>query len=218
MKDDLSTSLHATFQRAVDAVIDEIAKDGVRILKGVVDSAGFGESEYLKNYDVFAHVDGGEILFEIVIDASALELKDKHAQEIVEGARPAAVSAAARTYGMGAGGVQRQIGRRDARKGSEQRTGRVRDARTPARDARKTSGLRLLGHEMSAHMPRSANVTRSGKLSVFFRRSLREGTSEIKYPRGKLQGLIQEFVDKLADAVADKFAPELEKMLKRRLS
>jgi len=213
--DDFTTQFHVALQRATDGLSDEIAKDGLHVFKGIIDAAGFGRSEYLKDYDLLAHVDGNEITFELLINFSALEMRDKQVQEMVESAKPGAVSEAARTYGIGINGVQRLIGPRDARKEAFDRRTPTRDARRPTRDARRMAGQRIIGHEMAQHMPRSMNVNREGKLSVMFRKSLREGTSEIHYPKGKLQGLIAQFMDKLTYTIQEKFSPELEKVMAR---
>jgi hypothetical protein len=209
---DISTGLELALQRATDGLIDEIAQDGLEVLKNVVDSSGFARSPYLKNYQVLAHVDGGKILFEIIVDISALNQKEQQVREMLESAQPGAVSEAARTYGIGKHGAQRVIGQRDARQPIRDAR---RDARKPSRDARKTSGQRLLGHEMALHAPRSMNVTREGKLSVMFSRSLRETKTEIHYPKGQFQGLLARFINEFTQVVAKKFAPALEEVLKK---
>lgn len=209
MKDAFSTQLRTSLRRTADGLVDEIAKDGLHILKGILDSAGFGSSPYLNDYDLLVHVSGGSITFEVVVDFEALEDRDKLAQEIVESARMETRSPS-KTWRIGDNGVERVTGSRDARSSA-------RDARRPASDARKTSSGRAYDHAVAASTPRSMEMTRTGKLSMTFRKSLKDEGEEIRYPRGKLQGLLSKFMDELSSTIEEKFAPALERVLERHL-
>lgn len=207
---DYATQLGTELQRIADSLVDEIAKDGLEALKRTLDQYGFADSPHLRNYDVLAHVDDGEILFEILVDVEALDVREADVREMLESARPAMVSNAARTYGMGMRGVERVSGNKSATRGSRDARQPPMDARRPTRNARKGSGDRLLEHEMASHAPRSLQVTREGKLSVMLRRSLREMDTGVHYPQGMYEGLLKTFMDKLVKVVQDKFVPALQ--------
>lgn len=210
---DLATQVNTALQRATDSLVDEIAKDGLMVFKKVLDESGFLRSPYLKNYEVLSHVEDSLITFELIIDISALNQKEDQVREMLEAARPGMISEAARTYGIGAKGVQRLIGPRDIRTPSRDARRPARDARTPAKDARRNASQRLIGHEVALHAPRSMNVTREGKISVLFKRSLRETESGIHFPKGKFQGLLAKFIEDLSDVVLEKFTPAFKSVL-----
>jgi hypothetical protein len=213
---DIATTLDAMVRRAVEAVIDDIAKDGLRALRSVLDRAGFSKSEYLRDYEVYAHVSGGEITFEIVLDVEAVVPEDTATQQAMEEQEQKAEEMeqeAEKTFHLSR--KTRRVGRlrglHDARRGAK-------DARSGAKDARKTAGDRLTEHELARLAPRSARITRTGKLSVALKRSIRETEKEVKFPEGKFQGILGDFVDELKDVVFDKFAPELQKIVERYVS
>ncbi len=204
---DIATTLNTALERALDGVTDEIAKEGLKALKRVLDGAGFSQSEYLKNYQVYAHVIGHSIVYEIVLDIEAVVPEDQATQQAlatVDQQSAEAVQEAARTYGLVLNRPQRRTndGRRDARRPA-------RDARRPARDARRTSRDRLVAKEIANFRPRSATVTRSGRLSVALKRSVRATENEVKFPRGQFQGVLGTFMKELKQVVLSKFAPIL---------
>ena len=192
----------------MEAVVDDIARDGLRALRRVLDEAGFSKSEHLRNYEVYAHVTGGEITFEIVLDVEAVVPEDEVTRQAIEEQRRRAEELqerAARTY---------KLSRKTMRVG---RLRGLRDARRPARDARKTAQDRLVEHELARLAPRSARVTRTGKLSVALRRSVRETEREVKFPEDKFQGILGTFMDRLRDVVFERFAPELQEIVERHV-
>lgn len=223
--DDFTTSLAAAMNRAVESILDEIAKDGLVALKDLLTKEGFTKSDFLKDFDVYAHVLDGEITFEIVLSFDSVVPGDDEAKKAMQERAPVALDEMARTYGMSLRSPRRVIGQRDARRPAHDAR---RDARRPARDARKTSRDRLVGHEVSKHAPRgviipkggaprSATVNSEGKLSVVFQRSLRESGSELKLSKRKFDGIIGRFVDRLQDVVVSKFAPALAEMIEDRI-
>lgn len=200
---DIATTLTAAMDRAVDRVIDGIATDGLKALKSVLDSAGFPKSEYLKNYEVFAHVSGTEVTFEILLDVEAVELEDEEDEEAGKAMKKQLEKIqrkASRTYRMTSRGVQR-----------------LEDIRRPVRDARKTAADRLAGHEMALYAPRSARITRTGKLAVALKRSIRtiKEKEEVRFPEGKFQGIIGKFMDEIKFVIAENFLPELSDIIQR---
>lgn len=223
--DDFTTSLTAAMNRAMESVLDEIAKDGLVVLKDLLTREGFTKSEFLRDFDVYAHVLDGEITFEIVLSVDSVVPGDDEAKKAMQQQASAALDDAARTYGLSLRSPRRVIGQRDARRPAAD--GR-RDARRPARDVRKTSKDRLVGHEVSNRAPRnvvipkggaprSATVNSEGKLSVVFQRSLRESGSSLRLSKNKFDGIIGRFVDRLQDVIVEKFAPELAHMIEDRI-
>ena len=196
---DIATTLKAVMDRAVVSIVDGVASDGLVALKSVLDSSGFPKSEYLKNYDVLAHVSGTEIVFEILLDVEAVEPEDEEARKAMEEQAEQVEEKSSRTYRMTSRGVQRV----------------QRDARRPARDARKTAVDRLFEHEVALHAPRSARITRSGKLAVTLKRSIRTVKEETVFPEGKFQGIIGKFMDEIKSVISDRFLPELSDIVRR---
>ena len=225
---DIATTLNASMLRIVDAVIDAIAVDGVTALKRVLDDAGFSKSEALKGYEVYAHVSGREITFEILIPTEAFDTSDSQTREAVEKARQEAEeevhTPGTRTYGFQpTSRPGRLTGRRDARRDARKSVwdGR-RDARRPPKTLNsraKTSQTRHIEHEAALNAPRGMAVDREGMVSLRMTKAV-EDTPDggVRLPKGKFQGVIGKFVDSLKDVIADNFVPELEKLLARRLS
>jgi hypothetical protein len=211
---DIATNMMTAMNRAMVAIMDDIAKEGLEILKSILDSSGFAKSEYLKNYEVYAHATDTEILYEIVLDFEAVEAVDPAAKEALEESSPLEVSESARTYGVSStAGPQRIIGRRDARRDARRP---ARDARRPARDARRTSKGRNILRAAALRAPRSLDVTKKGKLAVTLRKSTtedEEGT--VRFPKGQFQGIVGAFVEQLSSAVAAEFAPQFQAVLSR---
>jgi hypothetical protein len=213
---DIATPLYAALKRVNSTVTDAIAKDGLRALKRTIDAAKFPESEYLKDYEIYAHVIGNEIEFEIVLNIEAVEPADEVTRKAMEEEKTTQEEELrrdlARTYGWHMRGPRRL---RDARKPSRDARIPLRDARTRARDIRKTSNHRLLEHEMALRNPRSAEVTPEGKLSVSLRRTVRETEKEVRLPQGKFQGVIDKFMKNLSKVIAENFAVELQEIIQK---
>jgi hypothetical protein len=210
---DIATTLDAVVMRATAAVLDDVARDGLIALRKILDSAGFSESEYLKDYEVYAHIQGTEISFEIVLNIEAIVSEDEVTQKALEEQQKLAEEAekqSDRSYHLSRN-TQRVRRMRDMRRPA-------RDARKPARDARKTSKDRLTEHELARLAPRSARVTRTGKLSVALKRSIRETEGEVKFPEGQFQGILGSFSKELQKVISDRFTPSLQSIIKSYVS
>lgn len=210
---DISTTVAAAVERALQAVIDEVAKAGLAALRNVVDQAGFRQSEYLKNYEVFAHVSGDVITFEILLDVEAVVPEDQATAQAVR-SEMGTIEEAARTFGMTTDGPQRVLGLNDARRDARKP---ARDARRPARDARTDSRDRLIKKEIANVRPRSVKVDRAGRISVALKRSIREGEDGVTFPQAEFQGILGEFVTRLRKVIAAEFLPEIAKIVRRSL-
>lgn len=208
---DYTTTLSVLARRAMEAVIDSIAKDGLIALKRILDESGFSDSQYLKDYSVYAHVQGDVVEFEILVSAESIE-ESPEVQKEMEQARKEAQEGieeeAVRTYGLDGKSPVRIIGKNDARTPAL-------DARTPARDVRKNAHDRLVEHEVAMRAPRSMSVNRKGKLSLRFNRSIRETSRGFEYPSKKSEGIVSNITTSITDVVTKKFVPELEKIILR---
>jgi len=213
---DIATPLYTALKRITSGVTDAIAKEGLRALKRVIDAAKFPESEYLKDYDIYAHVMGNEIEFEIVLNIEAVEPADEITKKAMEEEKVTKEEELrrdlAKTYGWNIRGPRRL---RSAKKSLRDARTPLRDARTRTKDARKTSYHRLMEHEMALRNPRSAEVTPEGKLSISLRRTVRETEKEVRLPQGKYQGVIDKFMKNLNKVIAENFAVELQKIIQK---
>lgn len=213
---DIATPLYAAIQRAADSITDVIAKEGLSALKRTLDKAKFSKSEYLKDYEVFAHVSGKEIEFEIVLNIEAVEPADEETRRAMEEEKATKEDEMkrdlARTYGWHMRGPRRL---RDKRRPASDARQSLRDARQRVGDIRKTSRHRLLEHEMALKNPRSAEVTPEGKLSVSLRRTMRESEGEVRMPQGQFQGVMNQFMKELYEVVANNFGTELRDIILR---
>lgn len=206
----IATTLHNAMRRAASTVLHDIAKTGVVALKRILDKSGFGRSEYLKNYEVYSHVIGDSVLFEILVDIDAVQAEDELTQKALE-EQAKALENVNTTYGVRSGRAYSRV--RDARKPAQDARKPAKDARKPARDARTTAKDRLLAHEVALHAPRSARITREGKLSVLLKRSMRETESEVRLPQGDFEGIMKNIMDKLSDVLYQHFIPELQGLI-----
>lgn len=221
MADNIATTLWAAMNRAVEDSMDQIAKEGLTALKQVLDDAGLPNSEFLKNYQVFAHVYGDTVEFEIVLDEDAVVPADKVAEKDIEAAKKEAAAEKkaeqklkerARTYGWGGHGPRRLTSKnrpaKDARKPA-------RDARKPIRTGKKTEEIRTIEHEVALRMPRSARVTSEGKLSISTRRTIQKTKTGVQLPQGDYQGIIAGFMDQLVKVLDNVFVPKLGEIMTR---
>lgn len=209
----LATSLSVALDRIVDELVEVIAKEGLVALKRVLDEAGFGDSPHLKDYEVYAHTYGNTIEFEIVLAFEAVVPEDEATRQVLEAAEQAAAEQEEQsdaTFGIGPSGPRRVVSSRNALRDARRP---ARNARRPARDARKGSRDRLIEKEIANITPRSARVTRDGRLSVALRRSARRVGDDLVMPEGEFQGLIGEFMKRLTAVIASAFAPRLEEIV-----
>jgi len=224
---DVTTALMARLQRSLDAVSDGIAKDGLQLLRRVLEDAGFGKSEFLKDYDLYAHKSGsGEIVFEISLTVEALESNDEsdevaaYRKEAMESMENKFEEAAVKSFGLSKDGeVHRVSTLRDKRVQSRDTKRNSHDSRRKSHDTTKGSSAREFEHKAAAASPRalgaprSMQVGRSGKLKLSFTRKLTKVSSGYQYPQGDFEGIMKKFVDGMQDVVARRFVPELEKIL-----
>jgi hypothetical protein len=228
------SAMVAMLEDSISSMIDVVATEGLTALKRVLDESGFAESPNLKDYQLTARVTDDMVEFEISIDMEGLDDASKkkvrkenedvyrnHAKQ-VRGKGEA--KEFVRTYMMSPKGrPQRILGRRDARRPAK-------NARKPALDSRvmpamrahaatpKTSGERDVEHEFAAESPRGLDVDRDGKLRIALQREIRNTKRKVIFPKDAYQGIVKKFVDELKDIVESKFAPELEDILARHFS
>ena len=197
-------------RRAAKAVLHDIAKEGVVALKRTLDIAGFARSEYLKDYEVYSHIRGDSVIFEVLVDFDAIQAEDDFTREALE-KQQEELKAVEKTYGVKSNKAYTRV--RDARTPAKDARKPAKDARQPAKDARVGAKQRLLGHEIAMHMPRSARITRQGKLSVTLRRSMRETEEEVRMPQGHFEGIMKTVMDKLSSILFQNFLPELQEII-----
>jgi len=225
---DFTTSLMTQLQRSADSVRDAIAKEGLQLLQSVLRSSGFEDSEYLKNYELHAHISGEEIIYEISLPIDSIEETDLSNE--VEASRKDAMDALekkyqesiVKSYGLsGDGQVFRIASLRDKRKKSHDTKKMSHDTKKRSHDTTHGSESREFGHKAAAAAPRSLGaprsmeVGRSGKLKISFTRSLRKTGSGVKYPAKDFEGIMKKFIDGMQDIIYKKFVPEIEKILSR---
>lgn len=216
MSDDITTTLNAALTRMVDQTVDVIATDGLRALKGVLDSSGFPQSEHLKDYQIFAHVARKQIEFEIQLDVDSVVPADESTREAMEVEIPEEMEDA-RTYGWGAEGPQRIVGRpaRDVRKPARDARRPLRDAGKQNKDARKDAKVRFIEHEIALVNPRRAELDMTKRLKVAIRRTMRETEDKVEMPKGEFEGIIKKIMDELQKVIIDSFVPKLKEIIER---
>lgn len=216
---DIATSLAAQLQRAVSSVSDSIAKEGLLALKRVLDASGFQKSRYLKNYEVFSHVNGGVVSFEILLDLESTDIDPKKLKQAADQALEAQEDAARRTYVILQRGGNTRVARmrnvlRPARHANVPVKSALRPMKHAAQSTYKDSSQRLMEHKVAASAPRGMNLNREGKLSIQFEKQTRTTSSgDLHYPQGHFQGIVKDFMDALNKIIVDKFTPELEHIL-----
>lgn len=214
---DLATPLYAALDRAVDGLIDTLAKEGLEALKRVIDRAKFSQSEYLKDHEIYAHVLGDSIEFEVVLSLEAIVPEDSETREEIEKQLQEEEDEKlerqmARTYGWSTKGPRRI---RDARKAPRDARTSLRDARSRAPDIRTTARHRKFQRTVALRTPRSAQVTPEGKLSIALKRTVKETETEVRLPQGQFQGVVDQFMKELKSLITDEFAKELTKIVSR---
>lgn len=218
---DYTTVLTTALDRIVGNIIDGIAQDGLRALRSVLDDAGFGQYEGLKNYEVFAHVIGNDqVVFEIQVDFESMD--DTTKKTLASRDQDEYIRKASRMYAFsGVGGMQRRVagGTRDARRPAHDALRPARDARRPmqkgARDVTKGSQERLAEHTFANRAPRGMHINNQGKLSIIFQKMIQNTTHGVQYPTGDFQGIMRKFMDKLNRVIAKQFVPQLNKVISR---
>lgn len=200
---DISTSINTALDRAISGIMPAVAKEGLKELKKILDTSGFSQSIFLKNYSLDSHVLNKGVSFEITIDTEAIissvederEAERKSLRDEVNSIKKALQTFSAK----GSRVVQTSGGL----------SGTV-----------KTSGDRLTAR-LSFTNPRSARVLPDGKLLVNLKRAIDEiedQRGKFKYPKEGYDGVIKEFQEELSKILIEKFVPEFRKIVKRELS
>jgi hypothetical protein len=180
--------------------------------KQTLDDAGV--SERLKGFEVFSHVSGSSVIFELVMDSSKVIAADAKTmaaiREEATNLRKQVMARVTKSFELGPEGPRRVV--RDARRMQSDARSSPRDARRGARDARRGAAMdRILEN------PRGMEMTPEGKLSVTLERSATTGKTGFKIPKGAFQGILGDFMDRLNGVVADNFSGELQNILSRHL-
>ena len=229
---DITTALVAVLQRSVISISDDIAKDGLKLLKTVLEDAGFGKSEYLKDYELFAHSSGQEITFEISLSIDAVEDEesdssdelelDQYKQQVIDALDKQLERSAINSFGISIDGQTHKISRmRNIRSSSHDARKSSHDARKSSHGAARGADSREYEHEAAAaaprslFAPRSMEIDRSGKLKLSFTRKIRKTMSGHIHPKGNYDGLMNKFIDGMKSVIAKRFIPELSKILSR---
>jgi len=218
-----TTSLVSLLNRAVAAVSESIAKDGLKALKQTVDDAGFGDSPYLKNYEVFSYVEKDLITFEIVLNLEAVETSPESLKDDISEAQEAIGDSLTKVFRLTNRGVEKVNRMKDIRFDKHDARRPARDARTPPKrvaggkdETRTKSSDRSIGHALARSAPRKMQMTRGGKVSLSFGLQTEPtGGGGVKFPKGDFQGIIGQFMDKLKQVVSSNFVPELEQIIAR---
>lgn len=204
-------------------ILDDIAVEGLEILRSILAEAGFLHSEYLKNYELSSRIDNDAVVYVISVDFESLDDESQVAVQEVETpiedpddpntysipTLPSRVFARARRI-LGQSG-----GKRDARHPSRQNNDARHPIRDARRDARRTSFDRQVARDVAAPAPRKMRVDRQGKLMVAFRKEMKEENGQYQYPQGDFDGIIKQFISELESLLLEKFAPKLEEIIKR---
>lgn len=219
MPDDISTSLHAALQRYMSDLMDTIASDGLTALKQTLDDAG--ASERLKQYEVFSHVAGNTVVFEIVVDSSvvvATDVKTAAAiQKEMSKARQMVMKKVTKTFELGLEGPRRVV--RDARMFQFDMRTSARDARTSARDARQSArDARSSIADATIEDPHGIDMTPDGKMSITLERSVNVKNSIMHLPKGAYQGIMGDFMDRLNQAISTNFSDKLNEIMSRHVT
>lgn len=226
---DLAT-IQKLFDDKIDGILDEVAVEGLTLLKKILDDSGFADSPGLKDYEVNCHVGGGTVEFEILVDAEGVdeESKRKMRKENEETYRRHAKEVTSKdeardfvkTYTLTPRGKpQRIVGQRDARLPIKEIRKFKHDARKIEMDRHragklKTSSERYIEHELSAIAPRRLEVDpKTQKLKISLHREIRNTSRKVIFPKHSYQGIAQKFIDQIKDIIAEKFSPELEKIM-----
>jgi hypothetical protein len=210
MNNNIATTIDAAMKRAAREVSRSIAKEGVVALKNILDDSGFAQSEYLNDYDVYAHIRGNQVTFEIIVAFDSVQAQDDATQKAMEQSTEK-LQEVEQTYGVRSNRAYSYV--RDHRKPAKDARQPAKDARQPAKDARKTSTERLIGHEIALHAPRSARITQQGKLSVTLKRSIRQSATEVHLPQGDFEGLMKKIMDKLETIIVENFIPKIQDII-----
>lgn len=225
MASNITTSINAMIDRAIESVIDSIAIEGLELLRGILETSGFQKSEYLKNYELYSHVKNGEIEYEILLDLESVDVKDEENLEEVE---PEEEEEDSRTYTIPThakrafSNARRVLGIGPRMADARKSLNKDYDARISAHDARVDVRKNALGRsterKVAAPSPRNMRIDRYGKLAISVQKKAETGTDgKFNLPKKNREGIVGEFIEKLQKLVSEKFLPEFEKILEKKL-
>jgi hypothetical protein len=209
---DITSSLQKLLDKALASCVDDIARDGVEALKKILDDYGFSKFEYLKNYEVLAHVSSDSITFEIVVDLEAVEEVPEESEEVPEDEIPENTKSTFQVSGFSVQRIRRNpvirktgLGAFDARRGPRK-----------TRDARKTSTDRAIEHKIMAHAPRGLSLSPSGKISVTIKKTAKVDGDGIKIPTDSFQGIMKKIMEAVQSVILERFSLELQRIMAER--
>jgi hypothetical protein len=225
-----NSSIYALMQRSVDRITESIAKEGVDVLVQVLEREGFTKSPYLKDFQVFAHVTGGEICFDLELNIDAFD-DDTVTQlrESNEDSEPEEdATKESKTFGRNKfNNVGRLLSYRDSRVDARKRssnslTPKALPAKTIRTPVVETSENRKLKHSLAAHAPRSALISsQTQKVSLRLKTMVNnredDTKSEFVYRNKQFEGVIGRFVDELSVKVSEVFSEELSELMGKYL-
>ena len=219
MPDDISTTLHAALQQAMGGLMDKIATDGLSALKQTLDDAGV--SEKLRQCEVFSHVAGDTVIFEIVVDSDKVVATDPKTmaaiREEASKLRQDMMKRVTKSFEMSQEGPRRVV--RDARKSAIDARNSTRDARNSTRDARHPAlSASKPATSKTIENPHGMDLTSDGKLSLTLERSTVTNKSGTKFPKKAFQGIMGDFMDRLNGAIGNNFSDALETILARHIT
>lgn len=227
---DITTPLSLLIDRAVEDSIESIAKEGLVILRRVLDESGFMEDPILKDYIVTVDIFKDSFEYNIELDSKSVQELSKKKIDEQKAMRDEAgkvknkdqAKKYVKTYGLDRFGGPSRIGGMSSAK-SPARDARTHstDARKPTKsmkDKRKNSGHRLVEHTINAVAPRSMRIT-DGKVSVKFRKETKKTVAKpFIMPSSEYDGIMAKFMDKINDLIERKFKPIITTLIENELS
>jgi hypothetical protein len=197
-------------------MVENLAVQGLRVLKKTLDEAGVPES--LKQYEVYSHVSGNSVIFEIIVDADKVMATDPRTMAAISTEssklRKQMMAKVSKSFEMGSEGPRRVV--RDARTGTADARSRASDSRKPALDARRRMGTGGSAAMDQIENPRGMELTPSGKLSVTLERSTVSGKFGLKLPKDSFQGIMGEFMTRIEKVLSNRFVEEMSSILASR--
>jgi hypothetical protein len=167
---------------------EKLAKDGLVVLQRVLDVSGASRS--LGQYDLYSHISGDSVIFEIIVNSDVViatdEMTQKAISEEMSKWRKNTIANITKSFIMSERGPQ--VFMHDARN--------------------EVAGDTYIDN------PSGMDMGDDGKLSLTLERSTRKTKSgEFMMPKGELQGLLGKYMEKLNKVIAKNFADELTKVI-----
>jgi hypothetical protein len=192
---DISTTLDSYVDRALDDMMDEIAKNGLIYLKQTIDGAEFSKSPYLKDYKVEAHVANREVTFQIILEEDAVSIDEDTEAAIKKQLAKQKKSAfrKPRIFALKEGRIQRIM--RDVRKTA---------------DDRKADVVRVQN-------PKSVTIDLEGRIRVKFVRSITQlPDGRFRYPKDvATEGIFEKFMKDMEFVIQSAFIPRFTEAMEK---